>query len=301
MTPTQLTSAVRCYVSMRRSVSEAGRTPGAGINVLLAHARDWPSAQVWSQLWPLFFYSGMKEAFATPRVRATAAGSWFDDFSVLATAIRDPAHPWHVVEKKTTKTITKGKRQGKVHASLSYTAVGTDVRAFCSRAGIYSSMPHRTGAKVVYRISELAAFFATLNTSASAAGVSIVDQLAGGDAAAPNALETAFDRLRPVTGPITALHGLSDLGFPCHKPDIWMCRIASWCGWTPGYSPEDLFKNRRDGWRVLREACLAIAQEAQRGGEIADLNPLRALDWYVANYGMQFNPTACPCTANGDA
>lgn len=295
MTPTQLTAAVRCYISMRNSVTQADKTPDAGINVLLSQTRNWTAAQVWGQLWPLFFYSGMKERFATPRVRAAVTGGWFDDFAVLAAAIHDPAHPWHVREMKTTKMITTGKRQGKFHAFLSYTAVGQDVRSFCNRDGIYSRMPYKTGAKVVYRISELAEFFSELNTSASAVGVSVIDQLAGGDATAPNALGIAFNRLRPVTGPITALHGLSDLGFLCHKPDIWMCRIASWCGWTPGYSPDDLLNDRRDGWRVLREACLAIAQEAQRQGGISDPNPLRAFDWYVANYGMQFKPTACPC------
>lgn len=295
MRSAQLNTAVRCYAAMRRSVTAAGRTPGACVNVLLHQTRNWASEEVWGQLWPLFFYSGMKEKFATPRARAAVAGGWFQDFTVFANAIRDPEHSWHVREIKSTKTIATGKRLGKV-TSLSYIAVGTDVSAFCRKTGIYCSMPHKTGAKVVYRISKLATFFSTLNTSV---GFSVVDQLAGGDAVASNALETAFNILRPVTGPITALHGLSDLGFLCHKPDIWMCRIGSWCGWTPGYSPDDLFKNRRDGWRVLRDACLAIAQKAQQLEGIADPNPLRALDWYVANYGMQFNPRACPCNTLG--
>lgn len=295
MTPQELNTAVRCYVAMRRAVVDAGRIPGTAIEVSLANTRNWTSAQVWRQIWPLFFYSGMKEKFARPRALAAVAGGWLDAYSTLATANSDPTHSWHVREVRATRLLTTGKRQGKHHTSVSYVAVGKNVTAFCSRTGPYGSMPHRTGAKVVHRIGKLASLFVTLEAIAFARGNSLVDELSGGSAATSNGLEIAFGKLHPVTGPITALHPLSDLGFPCHKPDIWMCRIASWCGWTPGYAPEDLIKNRRDGWRVLRSTCIAIAEQAVRQGEVTDRNPLRALDWYVANYGMQFTPKASPC------
>ncbi len=297
MTPQELRSAVRCYTAMRRAVLSAGRTPGASINVTLAETRSWSAAQVWRQIWPLFFYSGMKETFARPRAVAAVAGGWFDVYSTLATANSDPEHLWHVREVRATKRLTTGTRKGKRQTSVSYVAVGKHAASFCSRTGVYSSMPYRTGAKVVHRVSDLASFFATFEELTSAPKLSLVDRLAGGNATTPSALNIAYSKLHPATGPVTALHALSDLGFPCHKPDIWMCRLASWCGWTPGYTPEDLMKNRREGWHVLRNACNSIATEAVRQGKVKDINPLRALDWYVANYGMEFEPKANPCGA----
>lgn len=238
----------------------------------------------------------MKLQFAEARAAAAIAGGWFDDFTVFATAVRDQTHSWHVKEKRKTKIISGGARDGQRHTAVSYIAVGDAARSFCGRTNAYSTMPYKTGAKVVFRISQLATFFAEIDASASQNGVSIVDELAGGDATTENALEIAFDKLRPVTGAVTALHGLSDLGFLCHKPDIWMCRIASWCGWTAGYTPDDLRYNRRNGWQVLRNACIAIATEANRPqGAVRDLNPLRAFDWYIANFGMHFSPKKCPC------
>jgi hypothetical protein len=280
MMPRQLTAAVRCYLGMRRVVIATIGEP-AGIDISLSQSTKWPAAQVWCQIWWLFFYSGMRREFADPRAQAAIKGGWFNDFLVFATANAEPGHTWHV------------KPLGR-----SFKTIGKDAQSFCARTGAYATMPYRTGARVVHRINRLAEFFSNLDTAARHAGRSIVDELAGGNARGDNALDIAFAKLGAVTGPITALHILSDLGFACHKPDVWMCRIASWCGWTPGYSPDDLMKNRRGGWSVLRAACQDIAAAAVATGTVSDANPLRALDWYVANYGMLKRPTRCHCDEN---
>jgi hypothetical protein len=270
---------------MRRVVISATGGPNSELGVSLKDTRTWPATRVWQQIWWLFFYSGMKTAFAHPRAQAARKAGWFDSFAVFAEANSQREHAWHVQQHRTHK------------GGQTYRALGAEAKAFCARTDSYSSMPYRTGARVVHRINRLADFFTALKTAAQVSGRSFVDELAGGDALAPNALDIALANLEPTTGPITALHCLSDLGFPCHKPDIWMCRIASWCCWTPGYSPEDLIKNRRGGWLALRTACQTIAAASVSTGAVSEPNPLRALDWYVANYGMLTRPTNCPCAS----
>lgn len=281
MTPDQLATAVQCYAWMRAEMLKEGHIPGTEVNVTLAAARGWSAADAWRRVWWLFFFSGMKSRFAEPRARAAQAGGWFDNFAAFATANDDPLHHWYVAP------MASNPRR--------IIAIGASAVAFCSQHEGFAAMPYRTGAKVLYRVSNLARFFVECDATARHLQMSFIDALAGGDARQAQALNHAFDRLRPFSGPITALHMLSDLGFPCHKPDRWMCRIASWCGWTPGYTPEDLFTNRRDGWRVLREACIQVAECFARGQAAPDPNPLRALDWYIANYGMRRQPRNCPC------
>jgi len=284
MTPQQITAAVSCYVQMRRVVTAVNGGPNPAVSVSLSCTTTWSATQVWQRIWWLFFYSGMKTKFAHPRAQAAIKGGWFNNFSVFATANTQPGHAGHVKQHQTSK------------GGQTFKAVGADAQTFCARTNAYATMPYRTGARVVHRINRLAVFFTALEAAARLSGRSVVDELAGGNALAQNALDIAFAKLEPVTGPITALHCLSDLGFPCHKPDIWMCQIASWCGWTPGYSPDDLIKNRRGGWLALRTASQAIAAASVATGAVSDPNPLRALDWYVANYGMLKKPTTCPCS-----
>jgi hypothetical protein len=285
MTPHQIAQAVSCYVAMRRVVIAATGGPNPELGVSLKDTRKWSPTRVWQQIWWLFFYSGMKTAFAHPRALAARKAGWFDSFAVFAAANSQRKHAWHVQQHRTHK------------GGQTYTALGAEAKAFCAGTDAYSSMPYRTGARVVHRINRLAEFFTALTAAAEVSGRSVIHELAGGNALASNALDIAIDNLEPVTGPITAQHCLSALGFPCVKSDIWLCRIASWCGWTPGYSPEDLINNRRHGWLVLRTVCQTIAAASVSSGAVAEPNPLRAVDWYVANYGMLKSPTTCPCSA----
>lgn len=273
------------YVAMRNQVVASGASPDTDIAVLLQNSRRWTAAQVWARIWHLFFYSGMKTKFARQRADGAIAGGWFADFRAIAGADQNPDHAWRVAK---VRTAGRGKRPGQ-----GCKPVGSEAKAFCMRCGVYSSMPYRTGAKVVHRITRLADLFVSMEELAASSNTSVVDVLAGGSATGPDGLNRAFETLRPVTGPITALHALSDLGFACHKPDIWMCRIASWLGWTPDHSEDDLISNRCDGWEILRKNCILTSAEAARSGLLKkELNPLRSLDWYVSRYGMLFKPSS---------
>lgn len=284
MNPDQLNEAVRCYLAMREAVAKQKQPPADVIAVTLRDARDWDVTRVWGGLWPLFFFSGMKTNLAEPRVEAAKRGGWFNDYKPFVGANSTKTNPWHVVKVKGPKGGT------------SFEARGDHAKAFCSRSGQYETMPYRTGARVVYRINALASEIGAIEECARKNKHSIVDELGSRKLNNPKEATThAFGTLSPLMGKVTALHGLSDLGFPAVKPDIWMCRLASWCGWAPDHSVEDLQKDRQGGFFVLRDVCLRIAEAAQQHLDTRDVNPLRALDWYVANYGMMFNPSECPC------
>jgi hypothetical protein len=285
MTPQKLNDAVECYLKMRHLVEQQGRNLGPNLQVTLAQTEHWGATQVWQQIWWLFFFSGMTERTARPRADDARAGGWFNNFATFANANTQASHPWHVVK-------TCGPKGGIV-----FKPGGPEVERFCSKRGRYSKMPYRTGAKVIYRVNQLADFFMKMQVATTISGRSFINELAGGDAHAPDAIDKALINLTPVTGPITAVHCLSDLGFQCSKPDLWMSRIASWCGWTPNHSPDDIIYNRRDGWNALWSACLEIAIAANGKLPTPEHNPLRAFDWYVANYGMIYRPENCPCNS----
>lgn len=297
----KLAHAVACYEKMRAYV-DAHKKPGEGegLDVTLDQTLPLGPAEIWGMAWPLVFFSGMKTDFAKPRSDAAKLGRWFDDFETFATAADDDRHPWHTIGKRYEKPyVPKAKANGAPPRFKNrqwtvfhkYEAVGADALAFCAGEAPYKSMPYKTGAKVVYRISKLAKFFVDLEAAAVARGRPLLEELANGPVTAAEAMENAFVKLRPAVGPITALHCLSDLGFPCHKPDIWMCRIAARCGWTPNHKESDLQRDRKDGWRVLCAACQTIADASGFNPR----NTLRAFDWYVANYGMKKEPKGCPC------
>ena len=281
MTPQQIDYAVECYLRIRLLVQAANGGPGTSVQVTLTQTEIWSATQVWQQIWWLFFFSGMATRTAAPRAAAARAGGWFNNFATFVNGNAQASHPWHAAK-------TCGPQGG-----LAFKPCGAQVKLFCSKNAPYSAMPYRTGAKVVYRTNQLADFFTAIDTTAARSGRSFIHELAGGDAHNPNALEIALSKLIPITGPITAVHCLSDLGFQCSKPDIWMCRMASWCGWTPEHTSEDLMHNRRNGWGVLWAACLKIALAAN--DTLHECNPLRAFDWYVANFCMIHRPKSCPC------
>ena len=281
MTTQELAKAVSCYLQMRQLVQAKNGGPDAAVQITLDQTVSWQASQVWQKVWWLFFFSGMTTRTAAPRAAAARAGGWFENFSVFANGNSQATHPWHV-------TRSRGPKGGCV-----FQPVGAQAKFFCARIEPYSSMPFKTGAKVLYRVNKLADFFTAIDFAARSAGRPFVHFLAGGDAYSPNALSNALAALSPATGPITAVHCLSYLGFQCCKPDIWMCRIASYCGWVPSFTLEDLLGNRRTSWQALWETCLQIANAANI--TLGVPNPLREFDWYVANYCMIYRPQGCPC------
>lgn len=282
----QLDAAVKCYLYMRGAVHALGISPAPAkflsgapfINVTLKDTANhhFAAHDLWDLCWDKPFYSGMRTAIASQRVSDALAGGWFNSYTTFVDANADPAHPWYVIKN-----------------GMTCTATGAEAVDFCSKSGSFTSMKYRTGAKVIHRINKIADFIDNLTKAAAKSGSSVVNELAGGNAFAPVAVTKAHAKLAKVTGSATAYHILSDLGFPCFKPDIWMTRIADWCSWA-----NDLNANNpctgNSGSQLLA-AGQDIVNHAVKNYGVKDLNPLRAFDFYVAQYGMNFKPQGCPC------
>jgi hypothetical protein len=281
--PKELSAAVECYLHMRQSLIdrrpefevEAHRAAAAA-PADMARRRQKTAAECWRAVWPLPFYSRENVAVAGRRVEAIRANGWFDHFETLAGAADDRDHPWNV-ERRGRRCSPRG----------------AEAAALCARSGTYAAMPYRTRADVIRRVAQAAALFRNWEEVRRARDISFIDAMTGVDSEAfPRRL---FVVLASAIGKVTAFHGLSDLGFRCVKPDIWISRITTSCGWLPGYTPEDVVKNRRGAWEALFETCAQVATAAS--DHFPSPNALRELDYFVANYGMTFDPKPgdCPC------
>jgi hypothetical protein len=232
-------------------------------------ARVFSTWEIWTAIWELPFFSAMRRDIASRRIAATARLGVFDSYHHLRGAATDPIHAWHVA------------RQDGV-----YVAQGAKAQAYCSGSGEFAEMGIRTNPFVVQRLSRLADLLGAVEDEIGS-DACFFEHVAGGENNPDLIWPKGFDLLAPAIGNVTALHALTDLGFPTVKPDIWISRLSAYHRWTVGFLPKQLETSRR-GWLVLFRFAREIANRAAE--KIPSANPLREFDFYVANYGMIFQP-----------
>ncbi|WP_372022990.1 hypothetical protein P7L70_03085 (plasmid) [Tistrella mobilis] len=266
----QLSNAVTRYATIRKRLVEYDSSHKDVVEKLVKNsvaARKLKANGIWQILWPLPFYSGVRATCARRRENAARNGGWFDDYRHFVNGANDPQHDWHVT--------TEGQYR---------VAIGQWARDFCGSEGKCADVGIRTSARVIQRICRLADVIAACEEESDDINQSFLYKLSKGDPSTPEAFQIAKDKLAPAIGNITALHALMDLGFQTVKPDKWLCRLAVQWSWIEGYNSADLEQNRRNGHQALTEACQKIASAA--AGTFPSANPIRELDYYVANYGM---------------
>ncbi len=287
MNPEELSAALECYLQMRQALicrnpecEKTARRFAALAPADIAMRRQMSASQCWDHVWRKPFYAGKNARVIDRQVEAIGTNGCLAKFETLAGAIDDTAHPWHV-EKEGAHCYAKGQ----------------EVRAFCTKTGIYRALPYLTPAHVIRRVIRLATLFKDWEQDqdqATKGSGSFIDAMTGGNAEPSQAFPPSlFDALAGAVGKITAVHSLMDLGFRCVKPDIWMSRITTSCGWLPGYTAKDVEKNRRGAWDLLFERCAQVAAAANE--RFPSPNSLRELDCFISGYGMTFKPAGCPC------
>ncbi|MGE7418682.1 hypothetical protein [Methylobacterium tarhaniae] len=284
MTEEEIKNAAACYSYMRkRLVAESpvgtdGKTIREHCDGLVERsiaASEADAHTIWETLYPLPFYSAMKIEFASRRVQSALKGGWLSDFRMLAGAESSTNHPWHVARQNNR-----------------YVAIGSEAREFCSRSGRYEGMSLKTNPFVIQRLSRLATIFEVELRKSPNSTEPFLNILAGKDIKDRESWALAHAKLESAIGPITAAHAMTDCGFRMVKPDIWITRIATRCGWIKTHTDAQLANNRHGGWQVLFDTCHEIASYAS--AEFPSKNPLREFDFYVANYGMRYRPDTAP-------
>lgn len=98
-------------------------------------------------------------------------------------------------------------------------------------------------------------------------------------------------RLARLTGYTTALHIMTDLGFNCVKPDIWLVRLMCRLGWIedalPANSADDAI---RKAYQKPSIARVVIGRARQIAGHVHAWNkgsPLREFDFVMVKYGQK--------------
>jgi hypothetical protein len=226
-----------------------------------AHLRaDMAADELWQQVWIKIRYAGFKSAFVTKEIPPLTP--FFKDFRVLT------GPEWRF--------------------DPSGIAHGEAVREFLGKTGRFGGISYNRLAAKLQKIIEAAAIF-----RAFPPGVPALAALFGPGYNEPGdeALWRAHGRLAEVIGYTTALHVMTDLGFNCVKPDIWVVRLMCRLGWIEDVLPANSAdRDIRKQYGTKRVALAVIACARQIAEVIHAWHPdapLREFDFVMVRYGQK--------------
>lgn len=225
--------------------------------------RDMTADELWGHVWKCIRYAGFRAAYVTDEIKRLEP--FFGDF------------------RKLSGTEWDYDRQGNNH--------GVAVREFLTHSGRFKGISYSKLKPKLKKIIETARYFCEFPQ-----GTSALKGLFGSgyDKPGDDTFRAAHKRLADRIGFTAALHVMTDVGFQCVKPDIWVTRLMCRRGWIKDVLPaKSLDATIKKDYLKPKVAWAVISRAREVAREIDAWNPespLREIDLVMAKYGQVPEP-----------